>query len=63
MMADELLNAQDLITAKKHDTFHSEVVTGKAGGLSTGSNIDYATNAVTGQVQKTLPKILDRVLN
>lgn len=59
MMADELLNAQDLITAKKHDTFHSEVVTGKAGGLSTGANIDYATNAVTAQVQKTLPKILD----
>lgn len=59
MMADELLNAQDLITAKKHDTFHSEVVTGKAGGVSTGANIDYATNAVTGQVQKTLPKILD----
>lgn len=58
-MADELLNAQDLITAKKHDTFHSEVVTGKTGGLSTGANIDYATNAVTGQVQKTLPKILD----
>lgn len=58
-MADELLNAQDLIAAKKHDTFHSEVVTGKVGGLSTGANIDYATNAVTGQVQKTLPKILD----
>lgn len=53
-MADELLNAQDLITAKKHDTFHSEVITGKAGGLSTGADIDYATNAVTGQVQKTL---------
>lgn len=59
MMADELLNAQDLITAKKHDTFHSEVITGKTGGLSTGANIDYATNAVTAQVQKTLPKILD----
>ena len=59
MMADELLNAQDLITAKKHDTFHSEVITGKTGGLSTGANIDYATNAVTGQVQKTLPKVID----
>lgn len=59
MMADELLNAQDLITAKKHDTFHSEVITGKAGGLSTGANIDYATNAVTGQVQKTLPATID----
>lgn len=59
MMADELLNASDLVAAKKHDTFHSEVVTGKAGGLSTGANIDYATNAVTAQVQKTLPKILN----
>lgn len=60
-MADELLNAQDLITAKKHDTFHSEVVTGKAGGLSTGANIDYATNAVTGQVQKTLPATVNGI--
>lgn len=58
MMADELLNAQDLITAKKHDTFHSEVITGKVGGLSTGANIDYATNAVTGQQQNTLPAVL-----
>lgn len=60
-MADELLNAQDLITAKKHDTFHSEVITGKAGGLSTGANIDYATNAVTGQVQKTLPATVNGI--
>lgn len=59
MMADELLNAQDLITAKKHDTFHSEVITGKVGGVSTGADIDYATNAVTGQVQKTLPATID----
>lgn len=61
MMADELLNAQDLITAKKHDTFHSEVITGKTGGLSTGANIDYATNADTGQVQKTLPATVNGI--
>lgn len=61
MMADELLNAQDLVTAKKHDTFHSEVITGKTGGLSTGANIDYATNAVTGQVQKTLPATVNGI--
>lgn len=58
-MADELLSASDLVAAKKHDTFHSEVITGKTGGVSTGADIDYATNAVTGQVQKTMPKILD----
>ena len=55
----ELLTVSDLEIAKKHDTFHSEVITGKAGGLSTGANIDTATNAVTGQTQKTLPKQLD----
>lgn len=56
-MAD-VLTVQDLVTAKEHDTFHSEVITGKAGGSAGGANIDYATNAVTGQVQKTLPKVL-----
>ena len=56
-MAD-VLTVEDLITAKKHDTFHSEVITGKAGGLSSGADIDTATNAATGQVQTTLPKIL-----
>ena len=57
----ELLTVTDLEIAKKHDTFHSEVITGKAGGLATGANIDTATNAVTGQVQKTLPKVLKDV--
>ena len=57
----ELLSVSDLEIAKKHDTFHSEVITGKAGGLATGANIDTATNAVTGQVQKTLPKVLQDV--
>ena len=54
----ELLTVSDLEIAKKHDTFHSEVITGKAGGVETGANIDTATNAVTGQTQTTLPKIL-----
>ena len=54
----DVLTIEDLQTAKKHDTFHSEVITGKAGGLSAGADIDYATNQVTGQVQKTLPKVL-----
>lgn len=59
MMADELLNAQDLIAAKKHDTFHSEVITGKVNG--SGGDISIATNAATGQNQKTLPFILDSI--
>ena len=57
-MSDEVLTKEQMIIAAKHDTFHSEVITGKSGGLSTGADIDYATNAVTGQVQKTLPKVL-----
>jgi peptidoglycan/xylan/chitin deacetylase (PgdA/CDA1 family) len=57
----ELLSVADLEAAKKQDTFHSEVITGKAGGVVGGADIDYATNAVTGQVQKTLPKILDDI--
>ncbi len=54
----DLLTVADLEAAKKHDTFHSEVITGKAGGVAGGASIDYATNAVTGQVQTTLPKVL-----
>ncbi len=54
----DLLTVQDLEAAKKHDTFHSEVITGKAGGVAGGASIDYATNAVTGQTQKTLPRTL-----
>lgn len=56
-MAD-VLTVQDLEAAKKHDTFHSEVITGRAGGSVSGSEIDTATNTVTGQVQTTLPKVL-----
>ncbi|AHK11834.1 tailspike [Shewanella sp. phage 3/49] len=57
-MAD-LLSVADLEAAKKHDTFHSEVITGKVGGLAGGANIPTATNAVTGQVQRVLPEVLD----
>jgi hypothetical protein len=54
----ELLSVADLEAAKKQDTFHSEVITGKAGGVAGGADIDFSTNTVTGQVQKTLPKLL-----
>lgn len=57
----DLLTAADLEAAKKHDTFHSEVITGKAGGVAGGADIETATNAVTGQVQMTLPEILNRI--
>lgn len=54
----DVLSLADLQTAKKHQLFEAEVITGKSGGISTGADIDYATNAVTGQVQKTMPAIL-----
>ena len=54
----DVLTITDLEAAKKHDTFHSEVITGKSGGLASGADIDSATNAATGQVQTTLPKVL-----
>ena len=54
----EILTVEDLEAAKKHDLFHAEVITGRAGGVSTGAAIDHATNTATGQVQKTLPAIL-----
>lgn len=54
----DVLSLEDLVTAKKHQLFEAEVITGHQGGVSTGALIDYATNAVTGQVQKTLPAIL-----
>lgn len=57
----ELLSVADLEAAKKQDTFHSEVITGKTGGVAGGADIDYATNTVTGQVQKTLPKLLSDI--
>lgn len=54
----DVLSLEDLKTAKKHQTFEAEVITGRVGGVSTGPEIDTATNAVTGQVQKTMPAIL-----
>lgn len=54
----DVLSLADLQTAKKHQIFEAEVITGKSGGVAGGADIDYATNAVTGQVQKTLPAVL-----
>lgn len=54
----DVLSLEDLKTAKKHQTFEAEVITGRAGGVSSGAEIDFSTNQVTGQVQKTLPAIL-----
>ncbi|MGL4480864.1 MAG: hypothetical protein ACRCVK_21905 [Aeromonas veronii] len=53
-----VLSLEDLQTAKKHQVFEAEVITGKAGGSAGGASIDYATNQVTGQTQKTLPAVL-----
>ena len=54
----DVLSLADLQTAKKHQIFEAEVITGKSGGVATGADIDYATNQVTGQQQKTLPAVL-----
>ena len=54
----DVLSLEDLKTAKKHQTFEAEVITGRASGAPSGAEIDFATNQVTGQVQKTLPAIL-----
>lgn len=54
----DVLSLADLQTAKKHQLFEAEVITGLQGGVVGGTPIDYATNQVTGQVQKTLPAIL-----
>lgn len=53
-----VLSLADLQTAKKHQIFEAEVITGKSGGVAGGADIDYATNQVTGQTQKTLPAVL-----
>lgn len=55
----DVLTLEDLQTAKKHQVFEAEVITGKAGGVAGGANIQEATNQVTGQVQTTLPEVLD----
>lgn len=57
----DVLSLEDLKTAKKHQTFEAEVITGKAGGSAGGADIDEATNQVTGQVQKTLPAVLEDI--
>lgn len=54
----DVLSLADLQTAKKHQIFEAEVITGKSGGVVGGADIDYATNPVTGQAQKTLPAVL-----
>mgnify|MGYP004457068981 CR=1 FL=1 len=54
----DVLSLADLQTAKKHQIFEAEVITGKSGGVAGGADIDYATNAVTWQTQKTLPAVL-----
>lgn len=54
----DVISIEDLKTAKQHQIFEAEVITGKAGGVASGADIDFATNQVTGQVQKTLPAIL-----
>lgn len=54
----DVLSLEDLKTAKKHQLFEAEVITGRAGGVPSGAPIDYATNQATGQTQKTMPAIL-----
>lgn len=54
----DTLSLADLQTAKKHQLFEAEVITGKQGGVAGGADIDYATNQVTRQTQKTMPAIL-----
>lgn len=54
----DVLSLEDLKTAKMHQVFEAEVITGHAGGVISGAEIDYATNMATGQVQKTLPAVL-----
>lgn len=54
----DVVSLADLQTAKKHQIFEAEVITGKQGGLPSGASIDYATNQVTGQVQKTMPAVI-----
>ncbi len=54
----DVMSLNDLQVAKKHQIFEAEVITGKQGGVAGGADIDYATNQVTGQTQKTLPAVL-----
>lgn len=54
----DVLSLEDLRIAKLHQLFEAEVITGLQGGVAGGAAIDYATNQVTGQSQKTLPAVL-----
>lgn len=54
----DVLSLEDLKVAKLHQLFEAEVITGRSGGVAGGADIDYATNQVTGQTQKTLPAVL-----
>lgn len=58
MACGDVLTLDDLKTAKKHQVFEAEVITGLQGGQAGGLPIESATNPVTGQVQKTMPAIL-----
>lgn len=54
----DVVSLESMQIARKHQIFEIEVITGKSGGVAGGADIDYATNPVTGQVQKTLPAVL-----
>lgn len=54
----DVVSLESMQIARKHQIFEAEVITGKSGGVASGADIDYATNQVTGQAQKTLPAIL-----
>lgn len=54
----DVLSLEDLKTAKKHQVFEAEVITGHAGGVPSGVAIDTANNPVTDQDQKTMPAIM-----
>lgn len=58
MACGDVVSLESLQTQYKHQIFEAEVITGKAGGVAGGATIDYATNQVTGQTQKTMPAIL-----
>lgn len=55
----DVLNLQDLQVAKKNQIFEAEVITGKEGGTPSGVDIENATNQNTGQIQKTMPAIME----
>lgn len=59
MTCNNVISLQDMENDKKHSIFYREVITGKS--YTTGANIDSATNAVTGQTQRTLPNIVNNI--